>query len=77
MPTDPRPVRGSTPGPEVYLNLWRTYDASALEDELFAGYDLTAQQYNVLRLLKTPGRTASRPWPSAVWLVSEPRTSPR
>ncbi|MFM7151448.1 MAG: MarR family winged helix-turn-helix transcriptional regulator [Gemmataceae bacterium] len=39
---------------EVYLNLWRTYDRlRALEDELFARFDLTAQQYNALRLLKT------------------------
>lgn len=38
---------------EVFLNLWRTYDRlRALEDELFAGFDLTPQQYNVLRLLK-------------------------
>jgi DNA-binding MarR family transcriptional regulator len=38
---------------EVYLNLWRTYDRlRAIEDELFARYELTAQQYNVLRLLK-------------------------
>jgi DNA-binding MarR family transcriptional regulator len=38
---------------EVYLNLWRSYDRlRALEDELFARYDLTAQQYNALRLLK-------------------------
>jgi DNA-binding MarR family transcriptional regulator len=38
---------------EVYLGLWRTYDRlRALEDELFSRYELTAQQYNVLRLLK-------------------------
>lgn len=38
---------------EVYLNLWRTYDRlRALEDELFGRFDLTAQQYNVLRLLR-------------------------
>ena len=38
---------------EVYLGLWRTYDRlRALEDELFSGYELTAQQYNVLRLLR-------------------------
>ncbi|MFQ3592716.1 MAG: MarR family transcriptional regulator [Gemmataceae bacterium] len=38
---------------EVYLNLWRTYDLlKATEDALFARYDLTAQQYNALRLLK-------------------------
>jgi DNA-binding MarR family transcriptional regulator len=42
---------------EVYLNLWRTYDRlRALEDELFARHELTAQQYNALRLLKAaPG----------------------
>jgi len=39
---------------EVYLNLWRTYDRlRALEDELFAQHELTAQQYNALRLLKS------------------------
>ncbi len=36
---------------EVYLSLWRTYDRlRAFEDELFARFDLTAQQYNLLRL---------------------------
>jgi DNA-binding MarR family transcriptional regulator len=38
---------------EAYLNLWRTYDRlKALEDELFSGFDLSAQQYNALRLLE-------------------------
>lgn len=38
---------------EVFLNLWRTYDRlRALEEELFARYELTGQQYNVLRLLR-------------------------
>jgi DNA-binding MarR family transcriptional regulator len=38
---------------EVFLNLWRTYDRlRALEDALFGRYDLTPQQYNVLRLLR-------------------------
>ena len=38
---------------EAYLSLWRTYDRlRAVEDELFARWDLTPQQYNVLRLLK-------------------------
>jgi DNA-binding MarR family transcriptional regulator len=38
---------------EVYLGLWRTYDRlRAYEDELFARYELTAQQYNLLRLLR-------------------------
>lgn len=37
---------------EVFLNLWRTYDRlRALEETLFAQFDLTPQQYNVLRLL--------------------------
>ena len=38
---------------EAFLSLWRTYDRlRALEDELFARYDLTPQQYNALRLLR-------------------------
>jgi DNA-binding MarR family transcriptional regulator len=38
---------------EVFLNLWRTYDRlRALEDNLFGRFDLTAQQYNLLRLLR-------------------------
>lgn len=37
---------------EVFLNLWRTYDRlRALEEALFAQYELTPQQYNVLRIL--------------------------
>jgi DNA-binding MarR family transcriptional regulator len=37
----------------VYLNLWRSYDRlRALEDELFDTHELTAQQYNALRLLR-------------------------
>ncbi len=38
---------------EVFLQLWRTYDClKALEDQLFGQYDLSAQQYNALRLLE-------------------------
>jgi DNA-binding MarR family transcriptional regulator len=38
---------------EVYLSLWRTYDRlKLLEDEMFAEVDLSAQQYNSLRLLE-------------------------
>lgn len=38
---------------EAYLALWRTYDRlRALELELFAEFDLTPQQYNLLRLLR-------------------------
>ena len=37
----------------AYLNLWRTYDLlKAFEDRLFGEHDLSAQQYNTLRLLK-------------------------
>src|SRR5687768_14600571 len=45
--------RFDSPQQEVFLNLWRTYDRlRLLEDELFGGHGLTAQQYNALRLLK-------------------------
>jgi DNA-binding MarR family transcriptional regulator len=45
--------RFDSPQQEAFLNLWRTYDRlRALEDELFGRYDLTAQQYNALRLLR-------------------------
>jgi DNA-binding MarR family transcriptional regulator len=38
---------------EAYLSLWRTYDRlKSLEDEMFAEFDLSAQQYNSLRLLE-------------------------
>lgn len=38
---------------EAFLGLWRTYDRlRAVEDEVFAAHELTAQQYNALRLLK-------------------------
>lgn len=38
---------------EVFLSLWRTYDRlRAFEDELFARFELTPQQYNALRILK-------------------------
>lgn len=42
-----------SPQQEAYLNLWRTYDRlRMLEDDLFGQHDLTAQQYNTLRLLR-------------------------
>ena len=51
--SDARPQRFDSPQQEVFLNLWRTYDRlRLLEDELFGRHDLTAQQYNALRLLK-------------------------
>ena len=46
-------VQFDSPEQEVYLQLWRTYDClKALEEALFVQYDLSAQQYNVLRLLQ-------------------------
>ncbi|MBM4072864.1 MAG: MarR family transcriptional regulator [Planctomycetes bacterium] len=49
----PRTRRFDSPAQEAFLGLWRTYDRlRALEDELFARHDLTAQQYNALRLLR-------------------------
>jgi len=38
---------------EVFLSIWRTYDRlRVLEDELFARFNLSPQQYNALRLLR-------------------------
>jgi DNA-binding MarR family transcriptional regulator len=49
-----RPARRfDSPQQETYLALWRTYDRlRSLEDNLFGQFDLTAQQYNLLRLLR-------------------------
>lgn len=49
----PHQRRFDSPEQEAFLGLWRTFDRlRALEDELFAAFDLTPQQYNALRLLK-------------------------
>lgn len=52
--TQPRQHRGfDSPQQEAFLNLWRTYDRlRALEDEFFSQHELSAQQYNTLRLLR-------------------------
>jgi DNA-binding MarR family transcriptional regulator len=56
---------------EVFLNLWRTYDRlRALEEELFAGYELTPQQYNALRLLAAAQPQQLRTLDLAARLVS-------
>lgn len=45
--------RFDSPEQEAFLGLWRTYDRlRAYEDELFKRFELTPQQYNVLRLLR-------------------------
>jgi len=52
-PRDVRAPRFDSLYQEAYLNLWRTYDRlKAIEDELFSSFDLSAQQYNALRLLE-------------------------
>jgi DNA-binding MarR family transcriptional regulator len=57
--TRSRAVRFDSLEQEAYLNLWRAYDRLRIhEDELFGSYGLTAQQYNVLRLLR--GRHPTR-----------------
>ena len=60
-----------SPEQEVYLNLWRTYDRlRAFEDELFGRHDLTAQQYNALRLLRGVHPTGMRTLVLAGRLIS-------
>nr|MCU0703775.1 MarR family transcriptional regulator [Fimbriiglobus sp.] len=45
--------RFDSPEQEAYLALWRTYDRlREIEAHFFERWDLTAQQYNVLRLLR-------------------------
>ena len=59
--------RFDSPEQEAFLNLWRTYDRlRALEDDLFAAFELTPQQYNLLRLLK-----ADRPDPVPTLALAE------
>jgi DNA-binding MarR family transcriptional regulator len=52
-PVPSRHARFDSPQQEAFLNLWRTYDRlRAIEEETFGRYDLSAQQYNALRLLR-------------------------
>ncbi len=56
---------------EAFLSLWRTYDRlRAFEDELFAQYVLTPQQYNALRLLRSAHPQPIRTLDLAARLVS-------
>lgn len=49
----PKTRRFDSPEQEAYLALWRTYDRlRSIEDEVFTGFGVTNQQYNVLRLLR-------------------------
>jgi DNA-binding MarR family transcriptional regulator len=71
----PRPARAGrrfdSLEQEAFLSLWRTYDRlRALEDELFAAHELTPQQYNVLRLLRSLHPETLRTLDLAARLVS-------
>lgn len=56
---------------EAYLNLWRTYDRlKAVEEEVFSAFDLSAQQYNALRLLRDAKREGLPTLALAARLVS-------
>nr|WP_240490164.1 MarR family transcriptional regulator [Planctopirus hydrillae] len=49
-----RPLRFDSLTQEAYLQLWRTYDRmKAIEEEIFSQFELSAQQYNTLRLLRS------------------------
>jgi DNA-binding MarR family transcriptional regulator len=66
-----RTGRFDSPQQEAFLNLWRTYDRlRALEDALFERYELTAQQYNALRLLRASDPQPLRTLDLASRLVS-------
>jgi DNA-binding MarR family transcriptional regulator len=70
-PEAARPRAFDCPEQEVFLNLWRTYDRlRALEDELFGRHDLTAQQYNALRLLRSVHPGSLPTLALAAWLIS-------
>ena len=71
--TTPAPPqrRFDSPEQEAFLGLWRTFDRlRALEEELFARYELTPQQYNALRLLRAASPEALRTLDLAERLVS-------
>jgi DNA-binding MarR family transcriptional regulator len=63
--------RFDSPEQEAFLGLWRTFDRlHALEEELFARFELTPQQYNALRLLKAVRPDTLRATDLAARLVS-------
>ena len=54
MSTAPVAIRFDSLAQEAFLNLWRTYDRlKALEEATFSRHELSAQQYNSLRLLRS------------------------
>lgn len=71
MATSRATRRFDSPEQEAFLALWRTFDLlHVLEEELFAGFDLTPQQYNALRLLRATRPNSLRTQELASRLVS-------
>ncbi|AMV26411.1 transcriptional regulator SlyA [Gemmata sp. SH-PL17] len=69
--TVPPQRRFDSPEQEAFLGLWRTFDRlRAMEEELFARYDLTSQQYNALRLLRSVSPDTLRTLDLSTRLVS-------
>lgn len=57
--TNPSRLAFDSEEQKVFLHLWRTYDClKALEDQVFARFQISPQQYNALRIL-----SASHPTP--------------
>ena len=43
-----------SPQQQAWLQLWRTYDRlKSIEDQLFGSFEISSQQYNLLRLLES------------------------
>src|SRR5580704_16021793 len=62
QPSPQPPRRFDSLEQEAFLNLWRTYDRLHIAEEaLFEQHELTPQQYNALRLLRSdhPGKVAT------------------
>jgi DNA-binding MarR family transcriptional regulator len=60
-----------SPQQAAFLHLWRTYDClKAIEEELFDKFDLSAQQYNALRLLRSAYPKSMRTLTLAKLLIS-------
>lgn len=64
--------RFDSPEQEAFLNLWRTYDRlKGVEEELFAKFEISAQQYNTLRLLRAVAPAAMQTLELGKSLISQ------
>ena len=53
---EPQRLAFDSKAQEVFLHLWRTYDClKVVEDQAFAQFGISPQQYNALRLLEGAG----------------------